>query len=398
MAHSQAGHRVATSASTIEDDPEIAYELRITGSPNVSTTNIQQSIDSPKIHFTGLKKQGNRCVEYHGREDFVVNFHNSSNNKWASCSCSNSTPCTHIYWAMNQYTNAKCRQWGLRRARGVIYPLGRDGSGQRVAFELEREDVWPVPIPAINTSEHASYVNGYIHQRLVDKTRKDMEKTLFSYNSHTETFTDDRNRRIERPIYAATQRSLEPIIAQACIRDRQFEEECKAILTPVRQAAIKLEDLRWAAAQNFTALSETWLGMRTDHHERVAKRYLDIYAYEIHVVYNVYLVNVASKGWDDNTLEATNAAASALIFMLQGAVDRTSLWQELTLTDYDYDEPSDFWTNVFFAFNLMLAQDGLERQHRSELQAIRERAKELATIRHPTSNILNELKRITRLS
>lgn len=94
MAHTQPGRRVVASESTIEYDPEIAYELMTDGLPNVSTANIQQAINSENIHFTGLKRQGNRRVQYHGREDFFVEFRNSSNNKWASCTCSSPAPCS----------------------------------------------------------------------------------------------------------------------------------------------------------------------------------------------------------------------------------------------------------------------------------------------------------------
>lgn len=309
----------------------------------------------------------------------------------------------HIYWALNQYANAMCRRSCMGRARGVIYPLGNDGSGQRVSIEIEGlDDIWPVPSPEFNTAQHASFVNAYIHQRLGNKTLEDMQTSLFGYNRHMKTFTDERGSRTarpilvcsDRPIYAATQRLLEPIIAQACIRDQQFAEECEAVLTPVRQTAILLEDLQCAAARNFAALSESWLGRQTDHHERLAKSNWVEYVYDIFDVYRSYLAERVSKGWDDNTLEATNAAASALIFMLRGAVDRTSLWHELTLTDLQYDRPRDFWTNVFLAFRSIVEQDGLSREHRSELRAIRERAKELATFNRPTSGIIHALRDI----
>ncbi|TID27421.1 hypothetical protein E2P81_ATG00181 [Venturia nashicola] len=403
MAHTQAGRRVAISARSIEYDPEITYELRTTGSSSVSTANIEKSIDSDQIHFTGLKRKGNKCVEFHGREDFVVDFHNSTHNKGASCTCSNPAPCPHMYWALNQYTNAKCRERGKLRATGVIYPLGKDGRGRRVSIEIEREEIWPLP-DVNKTPGHASFVSAYIYHRLGDKTPEDMETSLFSYSRHTETFMDQQGGGLERPIlfcsdrpiYAATQSSLEPIIAQACRRDRQFVEECKAILTRVRQTAIKLEDLQCAIAQNFAVLSESWLGMQTDHHERVAKRNLDRYADGIYYVYRVYLAKVDSEESDESTLEATDAASSALIFMLRGAVNRSSLWQELTLTDYCYDYPRDFWTNVFLAFELILQREGLTRQQREEIRAIRERAKALATIGRPTSGIIYKLGCITR--
>lgn len=94
MSHTQAGSRVATSKSTIGDDPEIDYELKTAGPPNVSTTDIQQSIDSENLHFTGIERQGNRRVYFHGREDFTVSFSNSTSNKGVSCTCSNAAPCS----------------------------------------------------------------------------------------------------------------------------------------------------------------------------------------------------------------------------------------------------------------------------------------------------------------
>ncbi|QDS67533.1 hypothetical protein FKW77_002447 [Venturia effusa] len=407
MAQNPTTAGAAISESTLEGDPEIHYQLPTTGLPSALTTNIPQSIDSVNLHFIRIKKLSNKCIEFHGKEDFCVTFKNSTSNKKLSCSCSNAAQCSHVFYCLNQLANAHCYEQRKRLATGVIYPRGRDGLGQRASLEIDgerdRKDVWP--LPDLQDAGYASFVSDYIHKRLGDETPEGMEEDLFSYNRHTERFDRRVDRRVticsDRPIYAATQTSLEPIIADACIRDRELKEQVKAILTPARQTAIKLEDLKCGFAQELAALSESWLGRRIDHHEMVVKRSMEMHVYAIYNVYREYINKARARG-DDDTSEATDAAASALIFMIQAAIDRsrvfrpnvTSLWRELTLTDLAHDEPTDFWTNFFFAFWAILeTPEGLATRHRTALHYIREQAIELRT---PVPGILDELRRIIR--
>lgn len=240
-----------------------------------------------------------------------------------------------------------------------------------------------------------------------------MEESLFKYNRHTERHENEYGKFVDtaikifsdRPIYAATQTSLERVIAEACVRDEELKGQMEAILTPAKQTAIKLEDLQCALAQELAALSESWLGKNMECHERWAKRCLDRYAYKIFSVYRVCIdeaCEARENGEVVNTSEATEAAASALVFVIQSAVDRsrifrpsvTSLWRELTLTDYGHHDPIDFWTNFFSAFWVILqTPERLAEHHRQALHDIRERAIELRT---PCPGILDEMRRIIR--
>lgn len=235
--------------------------------------------------------------------------------------------------------------------------------------------------------------NKYIHERLHNREdQQALENSLFSYNGRMERHVDQYNspidRRIlvcsDRPVYAATQTSLEPIIAQACTRDQQLRDQIEAVLTPVRQTAIKIEDIKCHAGKVFTLLTDRWVGS-ADEDERGTKRRLSQCADRVRNVYGKLYEDVYSEERiyrpEDvvDTSEASHAAADALIFMMRGIVVRSgpfprsprSLWEEFTQLDYRWNDPADFWTLAFRTLDFIQSTpDGLKDSQVNDLREI----------------------------
>lgn len=205
---------------------------------------------------------------------------------------------------------------------------------------------------------------------------------------HVDQYNNPIDRRIlvcsDRPVYAATQTSLEPIIAQACTRDQQLRDQIEAVLTPVRQTAIKIEDIKCHAGKVFTLLTDRWVGS-ADEDERGTKRRLSQCADRVRNVYGKLYEDVYSEERicrpEDvvDTSEASHAAADALIFMMRGIVVRSgpfprsprSLWEEFTQLDYRWNDPTDFWTLAFGTLDFIQSTpDGLKDSQVNDLREI----------------------------
>lgn len=243
---------------------------------------------------------------------------------------------------------------------------------------------------------------------LDDEKQETLEADLFGHNRYIERQDGQEDRRVlvcaDRPIYAATYTALEPIIAEACVLDPKLADQFRAVFTPARQAAIKLEDIKVQADREFAALTDLWHYKSTGHHERLVKRTLNIYANGVYDVYRILVNDPSTLNVD--TSQASYAAASTLIHMMEGVVDRTitfppsnsSLWREFTQKDYKRNDPGEFWTLAFLTFELILHRgDFLSDHHEEELINIYRRARENPPSR-PIPRIISELHNIIRVS
>jgi hypothetical protein len=97
MAHTQVGRRgqnqLAVSWSSFPSDAELTYELERTETPNVPTTDVQRSLDSPALIFKRIRKETGRRFTFSGKEDFTVVFKNVKD-KRLTCNCANAAPCS----------------------------------------------------------------------------------------------------------------------------------------------------------------------------------------------------------------------------------------------------------------------------------------------------------------
>jgi hypothetical protein len=256
-----------------------------------------------------------------------------------------------------------------------------------VILEVDQEDIWPHTILDYVTLNHA---NDFIRQRTrrasFDQELADMEASLHRPYPQTEFEVDFP----DREIHAATMAMLRPVIAKVCMEDKGWARQFRAVLTPVTQAAMRLEELRCVAERELAALTERWLlcsitDERTSHHERQVKRNLEECAYRVYDVYRNLVSEEGSRGADIS--EATHAAASALICMIGGALKRAStippggasLWNEMTQLDVFMNDPQadprEFWTCTFFTFQI-ITPDGLTAAQRIELRSISHLAQE----------------------
>jgi hypothetical protein len=254
-------------------------------------------------------------------------------------------------------------------------------------LEVNEEDIWPHYILDTVTLD---YANEFVRRRTRQVDEAAMEASLFQYEVE---FPD-------REMYSTTMAMRRHLIAKVCAEDNEWAREFQAILTPVTQAIIRLEDIRCEAGREFAALTEKWLGV-TSHHERQVKRNLDICAYN---VYNVYRVLLHEHSGDTDISKATHAAASTLIFMIESALNRykimtpgdASLWEEMTQLDYIPDLPTEFWTITFRTFHL-ITPEGLKAGQRADLRSISRLAQERTHPHRPIPGILAELVNIRRI-
>jgi hypothetical protein len=303
-----------------------------------------------------------------------------------------------------------CHRHDVRRSRGTLYiDSNADPSVERqVILDVDQEDVWPHTILDGDRPDSVTldYANDFIRQRTrpanFEQELAGMEASLrqpFPPTRFQAEFPD-------RPIHAATMAMLRTVIAKVCVEDKMWARQFLAVLTPVTQAALLLEELRCDAERALASLTERWLDcsitdQRTSHHERQVKRNLEICAHRVYIVYHDLTEQEASRGVDIS--EASHAAASALICMIGGALKRTwtippggsSLWSEMTQLDYNPRDPEDFWTLAFMTFRA-ITPDGLARAQRTELRKISELARQLT--HPPLPGILDGLDAIRRRS
>jgi hypothetical protein len=233
-----------------------------------------------------------------------------------------------------------------------------------MSLKINQEDVWPHEILKHVDSEH---VNEFIRQQtgLGEK----LAELVASFSSNeVELFPG-------REIYSAVVAELNPMIARACREGQRLAGQISAVLTPQRQAAIRLERIRCKAEREFAALDDYYLN-HTDHHERFVKRNLEHCAETIHNIYRALIEHEVSASEDVSL--ASNVAASVLIFMINGALRsyKGLLWEELLKPDYTPTDPDNFWTIFFQAFNDIIdRQGGLTAAHISQLQIVADDAR-----------------------
>lgn len=285
----------------------------------------------------------------------------------------------------------ECDVHNIERSGGIIHTNLMEESDLRVIMTVHEEDVWPHTI--LDDKIPLACGNHFIRRRmrqLIEDEVDGMQALLFGYPMHF----------LDRPVFSKSWARIQQIIATRCVEDTYLAKECELGFTPVRQAAMKLEDIQCEARREFDALVRSWHGVHPEHHERQVKSNLTKCAYDIYQVYRALPRN-------EDIAEATHAAASALIFMIDEAVIRTrrmtshaSLWEELSHPDYDRTDPQNFWTYVFFTFGLILDKPmGLKDAQRRQLSEIHGLVQDWQNPlpRRTINNILAEIQKINNI-